>query len=73
MDVYWWSGQNKKAVAIGKKGLSNQISDPKLSYKVAQAYKRINNSKEAIKIIDSLLTVDSGNKEYLNFKKSIYK
>ncbi|MEM8520820.1 sulfatase-like hydrolase/transferase [Flavobacterium sp. PL12] len=73
MDVYWWSGQNKKAVAIGKKALSNQISDPKLSYKVAQAYKRINNSKEAIKIIDSLLTVDSGNKEYLNFKKSTYK
>ena len=73
MDVYWWSGQNKKAVAIGKKALSNQISDPELSYKVAQAYKRVNNSREAIKIIDSLLTVDSGNKEYLNFKKSIYK
>ena len=28
MDVYWWSGQNKKGIAIGKKALGNQINNP---------------------------------------------
>ena len=73
MDVYWWSGQNKKAIAIGKKALGNQINNPELGYKLAQAYKRMNNFKESNKTIDSLIALSPENKEYSNFKKSLKK
>ncbi|MGO4905239.1 sulfatase-like hydrolase/transferase [Flavobacterium sp. W20_MBD1_R3] len=73
MDVYWWSGQNKKAIAIGKQALSNQINDAELSYKLAQAYNRMQNYKDSNKLIDSLLVLFPKNKEYSNFKKSIKK
>lgn len=73
MDVYWWSGQNKKGVAIGKKALSNQIDNPEIGYKLAQAYGRMNNKLNARKTIDSLLVLHPENKEYSNFKKSLKK
>jgi lipoteichoic acid synthase len=73
MDVYWWSGQNKKAVAIGKKALSNQIDEPELAYKLAQAYNRMSNLKETNKTIDSLLKIYPDNNNYLTFKKSLKK
>lgn len=73
MDVYWWSGQNKKAVAIGEKALSNQINDAELTYKLAQAYHRVNNNKDANKTIDGLLKIQPENKNYLTFKKSLKK
>lgn len=71
MDVYWWSDQNKKAVAIGRKALSNQINEPELAYKLAQAYYRMNNRKDTNKTIDSLLKIYPENKNYLTFKKSL--
>jgi phosphoglycerol transferase MdoB-like AlkP superfamily enzyme len=73
MDVYWWSSQNKKAVEIGKKALNNQINDPELAYKLAQAYKRTNNSKDATKTIDSLLKIHPENNDYVTLKKSLKK
>ena len=73
MDVYWWSGQNKKGVAIGKKALGNQIDDSELGFKLAQAYGRMNNKINAKKTIDSLLIIHPSNKEYSNFKKSLKK
>jgi hypothetical protein len=73
MDVYWWSDQNKKVVAIGKKALGNQINNAELGYKLAQAYKRMNNLKDSNKTIDSLLKIHPENKEYSNFKKSLKK
>jgi predicted Zn-dependent protease len=73
MDVYWWSNQNKKAVAIGEKALSNKLNDPMLAFKLAQAYQRINNFKDANRIIDGLLKIRPENKEYLTFKKSLKK
>ena len=73
MDIYWWSGQNKKAVAIGKKALGNQIDDAELGYKLAQAYKRMNNLKDSNKTIDSLLKIYPENKNYSTFKKSLKK
>ena len=71
MDVYWWSGQNKKGVAIGKKALGNQINNPELGYKLAQAYKRMNNNSASKKTIDSLLVLYPENKEYSTLKKSL--
>lgn len=73
MDVYWWSSQNKKAISIGKKALGNQINDPELGYKLAQAYKRMNNINDANKTIDSLLKIHPENNNYLTFKKSLKK
>ncbi len=71
MDVYWWSGQNKKGVAIGKKALGNQINNPELGYKLAIAYKRMNNNSASKKTIDSLLVLYPENKEYSTLKKSL--
>ncbi|MFV8367960.1 sulfatase-like hydrolase/transferase [Flavobacterium sp. LB2R40] len=73
MDVYWWSGQNKKAVKIGQKALSNKITDAELGYKLAQAYNRMNNAKDSNRIIDSLIKIYPTNTEYSNFKKSLKK
>lgn len=71
MDVYWWSDQNKKAVAIGEKAISNQLNDPELTYKLAQAYMRMKNLKDANKTIDILLKIQPENNSYLTFKKSL--
>ena len=71
MDVYWWSDQNKKAVVTSKKALENQINDPELGYKLAQAYNRTQHYKDSSRMMDSLLALYPENKEYLNFKKSI--
>jgi tetratricopeptide (TPR) repeat protein len=73
MDVYWWSDQNKKAVAIGKKALGNQINDAELGYKLAHAYNRMQNFKDSNRMMDSLLALYPKNIEYLNFKKSLKK
>ena len=73
MDIYWWSGQNKKGIAIGKKALSNQINNPEIGFKLGQAYKRNRNLKDSKRIIDSLLVLYPENKEYLNFKKNLKK
>ncbi|MBP6180454.1 sulfatase-like hydrolase/transferase [Flavobacterium sp.] len=73
MDVYWWSDQDTKAIKIGKKALSNQINEPELAYKLAQAYMRINNFKDTNKTIDSLLKIYPENSNYLTFKKSLKK
>lgn len=73
MDVYWWSGQNKKAIEIGKKGLANQINDAELGYKLAQAYERMKNKNQANKTIDSLLKIYPENTNYITFKKSLKK
>jgi tetratricopeptide (TPR) repeat protein len=71
IDVYWWSNQNKKAVAIGKQALDNQINDAELGYKLAQAYQRTNNLVKSNKIIDSIIKKYPKNNDYLNFKKSL--
>ncbi|MFV8375456.1 sulfatase-like hydrolase/transferase [Flavobacterium sp. LB1P71] len=73
MDVYWWSGQNKKAIEIGEKGLANQINDAELGYKLAQAYERMKNKNQANKTIDSLLKIHPENNNYVTFKKSLKK
>lgn len=71
IDVYWWSNQNKKAVAIGKQALGNQINDAELGYKLAQAYQKTNNLVKSNKIIDSIIKKYPKNDDYLNFKKSL--
>ncbi|WP_348823086.1 sulfatase-like hydrolase/transferase [Flavobacterium aestuarii] len=46
MDVYWWSGQNEKAIEIGKSALSSNIKNPEIKEKITRSQKTLNNSKQ---------------------------
>lgn len=71
MDVYWWSAQNEKGIAIAKKAMKNDVKTPELGLKLAQAYKRTNDLVKSNKIIDSVIKKYPKNNDYLNFKKSL--
>tara|TARA_R110000868_G_scaffold401085_1_gene676388 strand:+ start:4221 stop:6650 length:2430 start_codon:yes stop_codon:yes gene_type:complete len=73
MDMYWWSNQNEKGIATGKKGLKNKVETPELGVKLAQAYFRTNNSLIANKIIDSVIKKHPKEKELFKIKKSFAK
>jgi phosphoglycerol transferase MdoB-like AlkP superfamily enzyme len=70
MDVYWWSDQNSKAIAIAKVALKNEVTPPELSVKLAQAYKRANAVPQAEKIMDSIIKKHPKNTEYIKIKKT---
>ena len=71
LDLYWWSNQNEKAIAIAKKVADNEIRNPDIPFKIAQAYQRMDNLNIANKLIDSILKLYPENKEYLTFKHSL--
>jgi phosphoglycerol transferase MdoB-like AlkP superfamily enzyme/TolA-binding protein len=71
LDMYWWSEQYEKSVAIGKKAEENQIKNPEISFKVAKAYQKLDNLKIANKIMDSIVKLYPQNKEFLTYKQSI--
>ena len=71
MDIYWWTNQNKKGIAIAKKALKNDIKNPELGLKLAKAYQRTNHRTLAKKAIDSLLKTDPDNPEYTELKKEL--
>ncbi|MGV8947563.1 MAG: sulfatase-like hydrolase/transferase [Lutibacter sp.] len=71
LDMYWWSDQYEKSIAIGKKAAENQIKNPEISFKVAKAHQKLNNLKIANKIMDSIVKLYPENKEYLTYKQSI--
>lgn len=71
MDVYWWTNQDKKGIAIAKKALKNDIKNPELGLKLAKAYQRTNHRTLAKKSIDSLLKTNPENPEYTELKKEL--
>lgn len=71
LDLYWWSGQDEKAEKIMKKALKNSMVNPEISFKMAKAYKRMNNLNEANKLIDSIIDIHPNNTEYLTFKRTL--
>ena len=71
MDLYWWSDQNEKIIAIAQKAEGNQIKNPEISFKLAEAYLRMNTRNKANAIIDNLLGKDPQNQKYITFKKSL--
>ena len=71
MDLYWWSQQDEKALNLEQKARESEIKSIDFSFKLAQAYKRTNNSGKAIKLIDSILKLDPKNETYLTFKNSL--
>ncbi|MGV8946931.1 MAG: sulfatase-like hydrolase/transferase [Lutibacter sp.] len=71
LDMYCWSEQYEKSIAIGKKATENQTINPEISFKVAKAYQKMDNLKIANKMMDSLVKLYPKNKEFLTYKKSI--
>ncbi|GAA3558171.1 hypothetical protein GCM10022395_06730 [Snuella lapsa] len=71
LDLYWWSEQEDKSEAIYVQALKNNIVNPNLSFKMAHAYKRLENTERANIIIDSLIKAHPNNSEYITFKKTL--
>lgn len=71
MDLYWWSNQDEKSIGISKKAIENRIENPDISFKLAQAYQRMDNLNNANKIMDSILLVYPENEAFITFKKSL--
>ncbi|MDP3312696.1 sulfatase-like hydrolase/transferase [Lutibacter sp.] len=73
LDTYWWAEQDEKSVAIVAKAMRNSITNPELSFKMAQGYVRMNKNTQAIKVIDSLLKKYPTNQTYKEFKNTLHK
>lgn len=73
MDLYWWTNQDLKGIAIAKKGLKNKVANPELGVKLAQAYNRTNKLTLANKVIDSLIKKHPTEKEFVKIKKTFVK
>lgn len=73
MDIYFWSGQNKKSIAIAKKADENELKNPNISLKLAATYKRMKDYRRSKTIIDSIIKIYPQNNDYLTFKKSLRK
>ena len=71
LDLYWWSGQDKKSISIVSKALKNGLINPELSFKLAKAYKRMYNLAQANKLMDSIIQIYHDNPEYSTFKKTL--
>lgn len=71
MDIYWWSNQDNKGIAIAKKALKNEIKNPELGIKLAKAYRRTNNIAMAKRAVDSLLKKQPKNSDFLKLKNEI--
>ena len=71
MDLYWWSKQDEKSLNIAKKAKAHEIKNPDFSFKLAQAYQRMNNLSDANKVMDSILLLYPKNETYVTFKNSI--
>ncbi|HEY9168962.1 MAG TPA: sulfatase-like hydrolase/transferase [Lutibacter sp.] len=71
LDLYWWSKQDEKSINIAKKARENEIKNIDFSYKLAQAYQRMNNLNDANRVMDSVLQLYPTNELYIAFKKSL--
>ena len=70
-DVFWWSNQDDKAVALYKKARANDLTDSELSFKMAKAFKRLNEPEKAKQMMDSIVKIYPTNKDYVTFKKTL--
>lgn len=69
LDLYWWSGQESKSIIVAKEAYVNEIKNPDISFKLAKAHQRLQQKKQALKIMDSLLTIYPDNKKYVELEK----
>ena len=71
LDLYWWSGQDEKSVALVSKALKNGLTNPELSFKLAKAYQRMERIDQTAVLMDSIIKVYPNNSDYLTFKNTL--
>lgn len=71
LDLYWWSNQHEKSIEIAQKAYDNELKDSAISFKLAKAFIRMNDTIKAEQIMDSLVNIYPENIEYITFKKSL--
>lgn len=71
LDMYWWSGQEKKSPNIYSQAINNEVTNPEISFKMAKAFSRLKDRKRATKLMDSLTKIYADNSEYKTFKRSL--
>lgn len=71
LDLYWWSKQEEKSVEILSQALTNEVKNPEITFKMAQAYKRMANIASAEKLVDSILNEYPNNSDYTTFKAAL--
>ncbi len=71
IDLYWWMHQDEKSISIAKKAYKNNLKNPNISFKLAKAYQRMNDLKQATKLMDSILQIYPENQNYITFKQSL--
>ncbi|KOY53160.1 Sulfatase [Polaribacter dokdonensis DSW-5] len=71
LDMYWWSSQNEKSNEIMLKAIKNKIKNDEIAFKMARAYKTMNNLEKAEVLIDSILDKQPKNDAFLKFKESL--
>jgi phosphoglycerol transferase MdoB-like AlkP superfamily enzyme len=71
LDMYWWSSQNEKSKEIFKKAKENNIKNDEIAFKMARAYKTIDDTENAEKMIDSVLKNQPQNNTFIKFKESL--
>ncbi|PHQ56352.1 MAG: sulfatase [Lutibacter sp.] len=71
LDLYWWSDQDAKSISIIEKAIENRLDNPEIGFKMAEAYRRMNDLDSANKLIDSILKIYTKNEKYKIFKQSL--
>ncbi|GAA4889802.1 hypothetical protein GCM10023311_12370 [Flaviramulus aquimarinus] len=71
LDMYWWSGQEKKSPNIYSQAINNEVINPEISFKMAKAFSRLKDRVRANKLMDSLTKLYADNSEYKKFKRSL--
>lgn len=72
-DVYWWSNQEDKSIALYKKAIENNLTEGDLAFKMAKAFNRLNEPLKAKRMMDSIVKIYPENKDYVTFKKLLNK
>lgn len=71
LDLYWWSEQDEKSIDLVKKSQENEIYNADITFKLAKAFQRMNNSEIANELMDSVLKIHPENEDYKTFKQSL--
>lgn len=71
LDMYWWSGQEKKSEGIFKQAIKNGLNNPEIPFKMAKAFSRMNRIEASKKTIDSIIKKHPSITAYKTFKKTL--
>jgi phosphoglycerol transferase MdoB-like AlkP superfamily enzyme len=71
LDIYWWSNQEHKSKKVYDTALKNEIINPLVSFKMAQAYKRMDSLGLATQLMDSIVKAHPDNSDFSNFKNTL--